>query len=183
MKALSVVLFLVVAMGVGMVGCTDNAEPLVAPDNQAVTQSSQVTNTLAKKPLPNLRGTIALVFTPIPPYFWNGTLTIDGETYGLRFKSIGEGPPPPPRAFVFEERFEIWDDVGFAADLLLEGPNHGVVSNANSTFRANGKVELANGDFVDWLGRNIYESGIITWQTLPGRIVIPAGATGTFRIN
>jgi hypothetical protein len=35
MKALSVVLILVVAIGFGIVGCTDNAEPVVALDNQA----------------------------------------------------------------------------------------------------------------------------------------------------
>jgi hypothetical protein len=137
-----------------------------------------VTNTLAKKTSPNLTGTIALEFTLTHPYFWNGTLTIGEETYDLRFKSMGDPPPEPPRAFPFEEEFEISND-GFTT-LLLQGQNHGVVPCGNNRFVANGKVEIANGPFEMWRGRNIHESGIITW-VIP--CVLPSGATGTFRIN
>jgi hypothetical protein len=169
-------LFLCTGIALLYFSCSQNNPS--APD---LSQSDNVTNTLAKKPLPTLTGTIVLTFTDAnPPYFWNGTITIGTDTYPLRFKSLGvEPPPPPPRAFVFEEEFEISDD-GFNT-FLLQGSNHGVVPcSKNNTFVANGKVEIANGPFAMWNGRTVHIRGTITW-VVP--CVFPAGATGTFRIN
>lgn len=158
-------------------GCSEND-----PSASGLSQSDQVTNPLAK---PYLMGTVCLDFTVNnPPYFWVGTVTFGTETYDLRYKSVGNPPPPPPRAFVFDERFEIYDSgfLGDPAHLLLEGPDAGVVPCGNNIFVANGNVEFAKagGPFEMWLGRNVHLDGIITW-VVP--CVLPEGATGTFRIN
>jgi len=150
------------------------------PSAPELSQSDQGTNSLAKPPL---TGTVYLDFTTNnPPYFWVGTVTFSTGTYDLRYKSVGNPPPPPPQAFVFDERFEIYED-GFLGNpdyLVLEGPDAGVVPCGNNKFVANGKVEFANEDFEMWLGRNVHIKGIITW-IIP--CVLPEGATGTFRIN
>jgi hypothetical protein len=175
---LSILVFLVIGATLIFFGCSENN-----PSAPGLSQSDQVTNSLAKKPL---TGIVHLDFIPgPPPYFWVGTVTFGTEIYDLRFKSLGEDPPPfPPRAFVFDERFEIYDN-GFLGDpehLLLEGPNAGVVPCGNNKFVANGKVEFAKpgGPLEEWLGRNVHTNGIITW-VVP--CVFPLGATATLRIN
>ena len=167
--------FFVIGITLIFFGCSENN-----PSASELSQGDQVTNSLAKPPL---TGTVYLDFTTNnPPYFWVGTVTFGTETYDLRYKSVGNPPPPPPRAFVFDERFEIYED-GFLGNpdyLVLEGPDAGVVPCGNNKFVANGKVEFANEDFEMWLGRNVHIKGIITW-VIP--CVLPEGATGTFRIN
>ncbi len=174
MKHLMLV-FLVIGATLIFFGCSENN-----PSAPELSQGDQVTNSLAKPPL---TGIVYLDFTTNnPPYFWVGTVTFGTETYDLRYKSVGNPPPPPPRAFVFDERFEIYED-GFLGNpnyLVLEGPDAGVVPCGNNKFVANGKVEFANEDFEMWLGRNVHIEGIITW-IIP--CVLPEGATGTFRIN
>ena len=157
-------------------GCSENN-----PSAPELSQNDQVTNSLAKP----LTGTVYIDFNPLNyPYVWVGTVTFGTETYDLRYKSVGNPPPPPPRAFVFDERFEIYDN-GFLGDpdhLLLEGPDAGVVPCGNNKFVANGKVEFAKagGPFEMWLGRNVHIEGVITWLV---PCELPEGATGTFRIN
>lgn len=148
------------------------------PSDPQLNQKDKVINSPIEKPQPNLIGSIELDFTGSPPYFWVGTITFGTETYGIRYKSVGDPPPPPPQAFVFAERFEIWD-VGFNT-LYLEGPDEGVVPCGNNNFVAHGKVETANAPFDEWIDRNVHTSGIITWD-IP--CVLPDGATGIFRIN
>ena len=154
-------------------GCSENN-----PSAPELSQSDQVTNSLAKKPL---TGIVYLDFTTNnPPYFWVGTVTFGTETYDLRYLSVGDPPPPPPQAFIFKERFEIYE-AGHLYDpnyLVLEGPDAGVMNNGNgnSKFVANGKVEFAKtgGPFEMWLGRNVHIDGIA---------FLPDYAIGTFRIN
>ena len=43
----------------------------------------------------------------------------------------------------------------------------------------NGNVEEANGDFEQWIGRNVFMSGVIEWYPFGA----PQYAPGTFRIN
>jgi hypothetical protein len=180
MKSL-ILVFLFLGISMLYIGCSDNN-----PATPQLNQSDQVTNTLAKKPVPNLTGEVDTDFVPDgnpvgTDYYWNGIITIDGEPYGMRFLSL-----TPPRgysgAFPFKERFEIYENgfLGVPEHLLLEGPNHGVVSFANDRFRANGKIEVANAPFEMWDGRNVHISGIVTWAI---EDILPAGATGTFRIN
>jgi hypothetical protein len=170
----SILMFLVIGATLIFFGCSENN-----PSAPGLSQSDQVTNSLAK---PHLTGTFRIDFLPpgtFPPYFWNGTIIIDGVTYGLRFKSLGEDPPPPPpQAFVFDERFEIYEDghLGDLDYLVLEGPDSGVLNNGNgnSKFVMNGEVETANEPFEMWLGRNVHINGIA---------FLPDYGTGTFRIN
>jgi hypothetical protein len=105
MKALSFVLILVVAMGFGMMACNDNADPLVAPNDQAVTQGEAIS--LAKGgPVHSANGTahVALKFVPgglIPvPKGWdlirvltfNAGEYADGSYKGRVMKSTGTRP-------------------------------------------------------------------------------------------
>jgi hypothetical protein len=166
--------FLFFGLAIVYFGCSETN-----PSVSELNSGDQVINSLTKKTQSNLIGTFETDFTGVPPYFWVGTITFGTETYGIRYKSVGNPPPPPPRAFVFAERFEIWD-VGFTT-LYLEGPNEGVVTCGNNKFMANGKVETAIAPFDEWIGRNVHISGYVIW-VIP--CVLPDGATdGIFRIN
>jgi hypothetical protein len=172
MKRLFLV-FLFIGIALLYLGCSENS-PIISE----LSQSGQVTNTLAKRPSPNLTGTTFADFTGIPPYFWVGTIIIDGVEYGMRYKNLSGPPRTYSGASPFEEEYEIWDEL--FETLYLKGTHAGVVSFANSRFVANGRVEEAYGPFEMWLGRNSHNSGIITWEIVG---VLPDFATGTFRIN
>jgi len=167
---LSILVFLVIGATLIFFGCSENN-----PSAPELSQSDQVTHTLAK---PHLTGTTNADFTGVWPYFWVGTIIIDGVTYGLRFESVGAPPPPPPQAFVFDERFEIWD-VGFTT-LYLAGTDDGVLNYGNSKFVSNGEVDVAEYQFEEWMGRNVHISGTVSWEIYP---VLPDYAIGTLRIN
>ena len=165
-----ILLFLFIGIALLYFGCSENN-----PSAPELSQSDQVTNSLAKP----LTGTVYLDFNPANfPYVWAGTVTFGTETYDLRYLSVGDPPPPPPQAFVFEERFEIYEGghIGDPNYLVLEGPDAGVMNNGNgnSKFVANGEVETANWPFEMWMGRNVHINGIA---------FLPDYAIGTFRIN
>ncbi|MFX0209612.1 MAG: hypothetical protein ACFFDT_26770 [Candidatus Hodarchaeota archaeon] len=148
----------------------------------------------AKKPSSSLRGTMDLYFDlfaqwPAEPV-WVGTVDIEGygvyemEFYHLSpFKDYSQASP-------FVEEFYIYDSLG---NVLLGGPDVGVTTLANKPpdpckYRMNGKIEVANEPFSEWLGRNVHMSGKITWQFLgydPDGLPIyaPETAPGIFRIN
>jgi hypothetical protein len=167
---LSILVFLVIGATLIFFGCSENN-----PSAPGLSQSDQVTHTLAK---PHLTGTTDADFTGVFPYFWVGTIIIDDVTYGLRFESVGPPPPLPPRAFVFKERFEIWNE-DFSI-LYLAGTDDGVLNYGNSKFVANGEVDVANFPFEMYLGRNVHISGTVIWEIFP---VLPDQAIGTLRIN
>ena len=87
---------------------------------------------------------------------WVGTITIDGDKYGMAFFAIGSGKPfaanPKASAFFFEEIWKIYDDLTFAFD------------------EKGSLAEFVPGDVVMWG----YDTG------LSGG---PQFAPGTFRIN
>jgi hypothetical protein len=167
---LSILVFLVIGATLIFFGCSENN-----PSAPGLSQSDLVTHTLAK---PHLTGTTDTDFTGVFPYFWVGTIIIDDVTYGLRFESVGPPPPLPPRAFVFKERFEIWDEE--FNTLYLAGTDDGVLNYGNSKFVMNGEVEVANEPFEMWMGRNVHISGTVFWEIYP---VLPDYALATFRIN
>ena len=167
---LSILVFLVIGATLIFFGCSENN-----PSAPELSQSDQVTHTLAK---PHLTGTTDADFTGVWPYFWVGTIIIDDVTYGLRFESVGPPPPLPPRAFVFKERFEIWNE-DFSI-LYLAGTDDGVLNYGNSKFVANGEVEVANYPFEEWMGRNVHINGVVSWVEYP---MLPEKAIGTLRIN
>jgi len=189
MKHLMLV-FLVIGATLIFFGCSERN-----PSAPGLSQSDQVTNTLAK---PHLTGTTYTPFNfpPLPdpggsglPVFWKGTIDFGekGE-YGIYFLSYG-GPRGYSQASPFYEDFIIYD-LSNPYNVILKGWNAGVVTYANNPpepckFLANGKVEEAYGQFEEWQGRNVHLRGTVYWNPIPipGVGLIPDHAEGTFRIN
>ena len=76
-------------------------------------------------------------------------------------------------------RWEIWD----GEDLLLAGDDAGTTTTPpgkDGIWRGNGIVTEASDEFEDWIGRQMYGYGSVTW-VIPG--VLPFDGEGIFRIN
>lgn len=127
---------------------------------------------------------------------WVGTVTIDGVDHGMAFFNIGTGKPfadqPNPDAVLFAgEIWTIYDKLGLVfdedgvlttfapGDVLLSGQDQGTVTLSNATYRLNGSVEEANGDFSTWLDRKVHMNGDIEFYPSGA----PHFAPGTFRLN
>jgi uncharacterized protein (TIGR02246 family) len=79
----------------------------------------------------------------------------------------------------YATRWEIWD---LADNLLLAGDSAGttrVPPGEDGIWRGRGKVTEAGAGFEDWLGREIYEGGSVTWDETGN----PIDGAGAFRIN
>ena len=173
--------FLVIGATLIFFGCSENNS--TAPE---LSQNDLVTNTMAKKPTPNLIGTQVANFTFTPPTFWNGTIDFGGVLYGITY--ISHSPPRTySQASPFEEDFVIYEldtDWTIPENVYMKGWDAGVVTFANkkpepSKVVANGKIEEAFGPFEMWQGRNVHMSGVVIWTT-DG---LPKEALVTFRIN
>jgi len=178
-----ILVFLVIGSVMIFFGCQEDSA--LAP---VVNQSDQGSDflTLAKKPAPNLRGTIKTDFHFLnAPYFWEGTIDIEGYgEYGLIFETLS-GQKGYSQAAPFEEYFTIYE-LEDPENVFLAGHDEGVTTIANkppedSKFRMNGEIEVANFPFEGWLGRNVHMSGIIEWAN--DGTPFPKVAIGTFRIN
>ena len=84
-------------------------------------------------------------------------------------------------------RWEIWSDdpleENSEAVLLLAGDDAGTTSvppGKDGIWQGEGMVTEAYGEFEDWNGRHVHETGNVTWA-IPG--VLPLGGEGIFRIN
>jgi hypothetical protein len=132
---------------------------------------------------------------------WVGSVTIGGNPYGMLFFAIESGKPfdtdPNTKVHFFKEIWAIYlevdlpsipsSDPGDWADWQpVKNPNVPIlwgydvgITTQNSKYHMNGNVEVANGIFSDWVGRNVYMSGDIEWY--PNGL--PHFAPGTFRIN
>ena len=127
---------------------------------------------------------------------WIGTITFDGVEYGMAFFAIGSGKPfetNPPSTSVhfFEEIYVIYYELYFTfnedgtlgafvpGDIALWGYDVGLTNLVNSKYHMTGNVEEAFGDFAQWIGHNVYMSGVIEWYPFGA----PQYAPGTFRIN
>ena len=126
---------------------------------------------------------------------WIGTITIDGVEYGMAFFAIGSGKPfdadPSLSVHFFEEIYVIYselyftfDEAGYLVDfepgaIALWGYDVGITNMINSKYHMTGNVEEAFGDFSQWIGRNVFMSGVIEWYPDGW----PQYAPGTFRIN
>ena len=187
MKPLSVFLALVVVMGIGVVGCGDNAESLVAPNDQAAVQSSLVESALEKKPAPTLTDTTIYQFVGALEIFdaqgrllaWQGT--VSGDIVGvIKWWMVGESMSYTGQASHYGDRFEIWD--AGEEELLLAGDEAGTTTarhGKNSNWRTNGTVTEVGPGFEDWLGRTEHAEGHFTWAA-PG---LPDEGYGTIRIH
>ena len=182
---LSILVFLVIGATLIFIGCSEKN-----PSAPGLSQSDQVTNTLAK---PHLIGEQVVPFTFTPPTFWNGTVDfgVDG-IYSLTFVSY-DAPRAYSQASPFYEDFYIYElgtDWTIPENVILKGWNAGVVTYANNppdpcNFLANGKVEEAYGDFAEWEDRNVHIRGTVFWNPIPHPDLglLPDHAEATFRIN
>jgi hypothetical protein len=176
-------------------GCSENNS--TAPE---LSQIDQVTNSLSKKPAPNLIGEMELDFTfgewPEEPV-WVGTVKFEGseDVYDIRFFHLSEFRDYS-QVSPFEEYFEIYLEGGDPDDyddddIYLAGPDEGTTILANKPpddvkYRMNGEIDVANEPFENWIGRKVHMSGVITWQILEtpdGPVLAPDTAPGTLRIN
>lgn len=172
------IIILIIGAAIIFFGCTENQS--TSPE---FSQSDFVTNTMAKKPAPKLIGTMELDFMFVNPV-WVGTVDLEGHgVYGIRFENLGGKDAGQASHFV--ENCEIYD-LQPPFTIYLGISDFGVVSMANSKYRMNGEIDVATGEFEEWMGRHVHMSGIITWQNL-GTVeepdIAPDTAPGTLRIN
>jgi len=119
-------MFLLIGAVMFFWSCTENN-----PSAPELSQSDQVTNSLAKKTAPSLTGTAHADFTFTPPTFWNGTITFGEETYGLTFFSF-DAPRDYSQASPFYEEFIIYTlgtDWTNPDNVVMKGWDAGVVTN------------------------------------------------------
>ena len=143
-------------------------------------------NDAAPKPVPSLNFTfeceyvahLGIVDAEGRLLVWDGPLHGDIEGQ-IRWWFVPQGGPPnmPGKEQVkfYEARWEILDSEDL---LLLAGDDAGTTATPgekDGIWRGNGKVTEAYGEFEDWIGRRIYESGTVYWYPLSG--------DGIFRIN
>ncbi len=182
----SILMFLFIGVTFIFFGCSEKN-----PSAPELSQSDQVTNTLAKK----LIGAMLLDFNldwqgEVDVPIWVGTIFFEGHgEYGMKFfhltpfKEFSQASP-------FEEYFEIYD-LGDETVVYLGGPDAGVTTLANKPpepvkYRMNGEIDVAIGTFEEWLGRHVHMSGIITWQNIgtpEEPVYAPDTAPGTLRRN
>ena len=87
--------------------------------------------------------------------------------------------PPLPNASQYTMIVRIYDSANpETRTLLLETLEHGTTTLANTTWRANGVVTEAYGDFSGWVGRSVHERG----EFIMGPEG-PVSGTSSFRIN
>ena len=192
-------MFLVIGVAIILFGCSeDNLVPELDQSEQATTFDQVTTSSeAAKKPSPNLTGTMNLVLQPEAEWpeepIWIGTVTFEGDPlniiYGIRFFHLSPFREYS-QASPFEETFEIYNTADPEV-VLLGGPDVGVSTLANKPpepckYRMNGEIDVAIAPFEDWMGRKVHMSGYLYWQvfqTPDGPIVAPVTADGTIRIN
>lgn len=125
---------------------------------------------------------------------WVGTVTIDGNEYGIAFFAISTGKPfetdRPGSAFFFGEIWRIYDglDFEFVDGVLTEfepgpvvmwGYDTGLTNLKNSKYHMIGSVDEAAFPFEEWVGRSVHMGGVIEWYPFGA----PHFAPGMLRIN
>jgi hypothetical protein len=127
---------------------------------------------------------------------WVGTVTIEGDEYGMAFFLLGTGKPfgddhLTGNASFFGEKWEIYADLEFEFDedgvltvfepgaTVLWGYDRGLVSLKNDKYRMNGSVEEAAEPFASRLGSNVHMGGTIVWYESGW----PQYAPGTLHVN
>lgn len=133
---------------------------------------------------------IPVCATPGNAITWVGTISFDGEVYGIAYRSL----LPPPEADkkskathfadewkIYERAFTSGSDCPEADDdMVMWGYDKGVQSDRNLKARANGRVLGVDTDFFDesWVGRRVHWGGVTDDTGFPLLTF-----TGPFRIN
>jgi hypothetical protein len=175
----SILMFLFIGVTFIFFGCSEKN-----PSAPELSQSDQVTNTLAKEPL---QCTIVYLFVGHLEIFdaegrllvWDGEIHGDIEGQILWWFVLGAGPPIPEEGHVkfYEARWEIWD----GDDLLLAGNSAGKTAmppGKDGIWRGNGIVTEVSAGFEDWEGRHTHEGGNVNFVS-----PISGSGEGIFRIN
>ncbi|MFX0172679.1 MAG: hypothetical protein ACFE9L_12235, partial [Candidatus Hodarchaeota archaeon] len=125
---------------------------------------------------------------------WIGTITIDGNEYGMAFFAIGTGKlfydQNNGKAYFFGEIWEIYESINYRfkdgvltkfkpGNIVLKGTDEGTTNLQNNNYVMNGIVTKTNKDFANWLGHNVHMSGEIIWYDFGA----PHYAPGTFQLN
>ena len=121
---------------------------------------------------------------------WVGTITIDGNEYGMTFFSMATGKAFEEDVGVvsfFHVVWRIYDYCSFDfknqvleyGETLLWGTGSGLICLKNSIYLVNGVVEEAFGHFAVWQGHTVHMSGEIIWYDFGA----PHYAPGIFQIN
>lgn len=148
-------IWIILILGIALLLFACNEQPTTAPE---LSQSDNVTNTMAKKPMPKLVGDIYCDFTGTPPYFWVGEVEFPGDVvHGIRYESLGI-PVLHGQSSHFKERFEI-HTLGDPGDILIAGYDFGVLVYSNLDGRMRGVVDVANPPYEEWLGRRVNMGG------------------------
>ncbi len=141
----------------------------------------------AEKPAPSLTCTITYDFAGHLGIFdaEGRLLGWDGEIHGdiegvILWWFVLTGSKDTGLVKHYVARWEIYD---LADNLLLAGDSAGTTTvppGMDGIWRGNGIVTEAYGEFEDWIGRQTYEGGSVTWA-IPG--LLPLDGEGIFRIN
>ena len=171
---LSILMFLFIGVTFIFFGCSEKN-----PSAPELSQSDQVTNTLAKKLIGDVWTDF---FLENAPHFWVGEVEFDGVPYGITYETLSD-PRGYSSASPFIESFVVYE-LGNTENVFMRGLNHGVSNLAHrpdpTPFVGNGKITEANAPFEDLLGRNIHEQGLIYWEDDGS---LPVRAEFTLRIN
>jgi hypothetical protein len=157
--------------------------------------TASIASAAAKSPA---RGTMDLQFNlawpgpqaEVPD--WVGTITFDGDEYGMAFFALGTGKPfdadPSTSVHFFHETYVIYESLDYAFDadgdltrfdpgpVVMAGPDTGLTNMVDSRYHMTGRVATASGPFEGSLGRHVYMSGLIEWypfgapQYAPGEL-------------
>jgi hypothetical protein len=120
-------------------------------------------------------------------YAWEGTITFPEEAYTIVFINLGTARENPSGvASPFDEIWAIYEGEVVTEDDWCPSTDHATiwgydsgVSNLNNfTYRMNGHVEAATGDFEGWEGRSVHMSGTFSFADAP-----TLHAPGELRLN
>jgi hypothetical protein len=125
---------------------------------------------------------------------WVGTITFDGDEYGMAFFALGTGKPfdadPSTSVHFFEETYVIYESLDYAFDtdgnltlfdpgpVVMAGPDTGLTNMINSRYHMTGRVAEASGPFAALEGRPVFMSGLIEWYPFGA----PRFAPGELRV-
>ena len=196
----SILIFMVIGVSIIFFGCSqdtfldselDQSDQVAAPE---LYQTDQAPASLAK-PAPSLTSTITYNFVGALGIFdtegrllvWHGEIHGDIEGVILWWFDL-TGSQETGLVKHYVSRWEIWSDYSLEnenseAVLLLAGDSEGTTATPpgkDGIWRGKGIVTEASEKFEDWIGRQTYEGGSVTWA-IPG--VLPVDGEGIFRIN